>query len=265
VLLGTGVEREGDGFFPRLAWRPPDEQEQAVLLPDPSLPFARQGLRDCLCLFQLPRHLRSTGWQMLEQAHETEEKRQAGFAAFAAEVARFLAFKDLPVPDGAAFELVVSKPGQRSSHWNGQPPGLAFNLDGATPVPVRDEARRPRLWGGINLGDEVTSLLFLNLPAQGLLAELERRHPGQSLPGTLGELAERFLTLCPDYPPVRLGIEPGEGFRLPLGGLLIDGCTLDMQEPDVLLLVRHEGTCPPRSISGEAQMSPDLQGNFTGE
>ena len=59
---------------------------------------------------------------------------------------------------------------------------------------------------------------------------------GDSLLGdaklTLEELAEGFLTRCPDYPPVRLRVEPGEGFRLPAGGVLVDGCTLDQNEPD---------------------------------
>src|SRR5262249_44840350 len=157
------------------------------------------------------RHLRSAGWQLLEQVHETEEQRLAGFDAFVGEVARFLAFKELPVPDGAAFELLVSRPGQRATHRQGQPPGLSFNLDGATPLPVQDEDRRPRLGGIINLGDEPPPLLFLNLPAQGLLAELRHRHSGQVMPATLAELADRFLTLCPDYPPLRLRIDPGEG------------------------------------------------------
>jgi hypothetical protein len=237
LLLGAGVEREGEGFFPRVDWRSPDQHELGLLLPDPSRPLARQDLEGCLCLFRLPQHLCSACWDMVEKAQEAAMTGLDGFDAFAVEVARFLAFKELSVPEGAAFDLLVSKPGQRSIHRPGQPPGLRFSVAGTTSLPLSDEARRLRLWGGINLSDEPTSLVFVNLPARGLLAELGRRHPDALSIGTLDELAERFLTLCPDYPPVRLRIEPGEGFRLPAGGLLADGCTLDKNEPDLLLLV----------------------------
>jgi hypothetical protein len=194
-----------------------------------------------VCLFQLPRHLTSAWWRLLERAGAPGEGRLEGFDAFVSDVAEFLAFKDLPVPGGAAFDLLVSTPGLRSVHRSGVAHGLTFSLAAETPYPVEDATRWPRLWGAINLGDESTSLLFVNLAASDLLAELRRRHPEPFVPGTLHELADRFLTLCPDYPPVRLRIEPGEGFRLSTAGILVDGCTLDKTEPDVLLLVRHPG------------------------
>jgi hypothetical protein len=40
---------------------------------------------------------------------------------------------------------------------------------------------------------------------------------------------------------VRLRIEPGEGYRLTAAAILVDGCTLDKTEPDVLLRIRHPG------------------------
>jgi hypothetical protein len=205
ILLGAGVEREGDGFVPRPPWRFPEANELGLLFPDPSL-LERQELRNCLCLFQLPQHLRSAWWRMVEQAQETGAPQLDGFAAFVAEVANFLAFKDIAAPEGAAFDLLVSKPGQQTV-----PFGLTCNLG---------EARCSGLWGGINLGDEPTALLFINLLVGDIQAELARH---------------------PDYPPIRLRLEPGEGFRLPAGGLLVAGCTLDKEEPDVLLLVRHRG------------------------
>jgi len=216
ILLGTGIEREGEGFFFRPGWRSPDDRERDLLVPDPSHPSARGQLQDYLCLFQLPQHLLLAWLRLLERAQQAGLSRLEGFDAFVVDVARFLTFKELPAPQGAIFDLLVSQPGLRSIGW-------------------------PRLWGAINLGDEATSLLFVNLTAQDLVAELRQRDPDLSLPATRGELAERFLKLCPDYPLVRLRIEPGEGFRLPAGGLIVAGCTLDKNEPDVLLLVRHGG------------------------
>jgi hypothetical protein len=233
LLLAAGVEREGAAFFPRSNWRPPDDREVDLL--------TRQGLADCLSLFQLPRHLFTAWGRLLERAGVSGEGRLEGFDAFVADVAEFLAFKDLPVPEGAAFDLLVSTPGLRSLPRKGMAPGLTFSLAAHAPYPVEGATRWPRLWGGVNLGEESTSLLFINLLAAELLAELRRRYPDPFAPSTLAELADRFLTLCPDYPPVRLRIEPGEGFRLPAAAILVDGCTLDKTEPDLLLQIRHPG------------------------
>jgi hypothetical protein len=198
LLLGTGLEREGEGFFPQTGWRVPDESELKLLVLDAALPFERQALPNCLCLFHLPQHLIAAWCRVLENAEEQGRMPPDRFDAFVAQVVGFLAFKELPVPEGARFDLLLSKPG--------------------LPSVLEDEVARPRLWGGMNLGDEATSLVFINLAPQN-------------------------PALCPDYPPVRLRIDPGEGFRLPAAGVLMDCCTLDKQEPDVLLLVRNPNDC----------------------
>jgi len=41
-------------------------------------------------------------------------------------------------------------------------------------------------------------------------------------------------------PPIRLCLGPGEGFRLPPGGLILDGDATDKREPDVLLLISEQ-------------------------
>ena len=43
-----------------------------------------------------------------------------------------------------------------------------------------------------------------------------------------------------DCPPVRFRLGSGEGFRLPSGGLILDGDASDKQEPDVLLLISEQ-------------------------
>ena len=66
------------------------------------------------------------------------------------------------------------------------------------------------LWGGVNLGDEPALVVLTGLPER-------------------------------EAPPVRLCLEPGEGFRLPEPGPLVTGCTPDGQGPDVFLVVRRPG------------------------
>ena len=159
-------------------------------------------------------------------------------------MAGLLAFKGLAVPDGALFDLVASKPGQRSIRWNAggaRPEGLAFDLSPQTTWPPGQQRRQARLWGGINLGDEAVWVVLVNLAAGQIHDQLAQRCAGLPPAGTLGELADRFLTYLADYPPVRLRVEPGEGYRLPVGGILVDACTLDLERPAALLLIGDRG------------------------
>jgi hypothetical protein len=112
-------------------WRSPSEGERAALAP----PDVTAAERDRLVLlFALPAHLRSSFWAMLEQ-----DETRGGFSAFAAEVGRFLTFKQLPPPTQAGVELVLSGAG------------------GAV------EARG--LWAVINLGD---GSVAVGLPGLGV-------------------------------------------------------------------------------------------------
>ena len=243
LLLGGGVEEEQGRFVARPAWRVPTAAELAALAID-GAPTKRDELDGCLCLFALPQHLQTAWWDMLDRARPAETTQLEGFDAFVHEVASLLGFKELPVPNGANFELVASQPGQRSICWNAggaRPEGLAFDRLPRTAWPLFSEQRPARLWGAINLGNEAISAVLVNLAAQQIHDLLAQRFPGTPAPATHGELAARFLTHVDDYPPIRLRLEPGEGYRLPTGGVLVDVCTLDMEGPAVLLLIGDRG------------------------
>jgi hypothetical protein len=239
LLVGGGVEAEQGRFLPQAPWRTATAAELGALVTDRA-PAKRDDLDGCLCLFALPQHLQETWWDLLDRARLAGTTHLEGFDVFVREVASLLAFKELPVPDGATFDLVASQPGQRSICWNAggaRPEGLAFDVSPHTPWPPCPEGRPARLWGGINLGDEATSVVLVNLAARQMHDLLAAGFPDLAPPATHGELAEHFLSHLPDYPPVRLRIEPGEGYRLPAGSVLVDACTLDMEGPAVLLLI----------------------------
>jgi len=63
----------------------------------------------------------------------------------------------------------------------------------------------------------------------------------------------QFLFAFPDYPTVRVRLGPGEGCRLPPGGLILDGDPTGKEEPDMLLLISQEEQPPSRvmRIGGE--------------
>jgi hypothetical protein len=140
LSVGAGVEQTSEGLFPRPPWRPAHDDELTLLVLDPAGPTARQELPSCLCLFVVPGHLRSTFWDLLARAQEQGEISADGFSAFVAEIGRFLAFKQLPAPAGAVFDLVVNRSGQVEA--------LAASS----------------LWGLINLGEDAESVVFVNLP-----------------------------------------------------------------------------------------------------
>jgi hypothetical protein len=141
LALGTRVEQTAQGPVARPPWRPARADELAVLTLDPTRTTARAELPGCLCLLVLPAHLRAAFWDLLARSLEPGAVPAEGFGGFVADIARFLAFKQLPVPAGAVFDLVVTRPGP------------ATRLDAAA------------LWGLINLGEDAASVVFLNLPA----------------------------------------------------------------------------------------------------
>src|SRR5262249_39422774 len=117
LLVSGGVEEEQGRFVARPPWRAPTTAELAALGID-CPPAQREDLDGCLCLFALPQHLQTTWWDVLGRARMAGITQLEGFDAFVHEVASLLAFKELPVPNGANFELVASQPGQRSIRWN---------------------------------------------------------------------------------------------------------------------------------------------------
>jgi hypothetical protein len=150
-------------------WRPLSEGEQSALVPPRATPDVLSGL---VLLFALPGHLRSSFWVMLEQGGAAE-----GFDAFAAEVGRFLTFKQLPLPDRAVLELVLHGTGGKI-----EPRGLwaVVNL-GDDPVVVSVPGLRVRMEAGegCRLAEEVVAEV---IPPEGDAPNvlLVVRQPGEN-------------------------------------------------------------------------------------
>jgi hypothetical protein len=133
-------------------------------------------------------------------------------------------------------EVLVTAPGARSIRQNadtGQPSGLGSTIAPWSAWPPRAPA--PRLHALVNLGDEAAGVVLINVPLPALVGEIASQSHA-----TVGELTTSFLRTRPDYPPVRLRLEPGEGCRIPATGLILDGDATDNAEPVVLLLVTEE-------------------------
>ena len=139
----------------------------------------------------------------------------------------FLRFKEVALPSPCRVDVKVSRPGEPSTRWDaasGSPGGLAFDGEG--------KGAFDRLAGIINLGDEATHLVLLNLGPPAM-AEMAGRS-GPSAPGP--ELLRRFFATAATYPLLRVRLEAGDGLWLPVG-IVYDGCTLDQREVDVALTI----------------------------
>jgi hypothetical protein len=153
---------------------------------------------DAVAAFIIPAHLRSQWWDVAAASEEGEPDLEPFAQAFV----EFAQFKRLPLPPRCTFEVVVTPPGQ--------------------PAAVPDAAQQPRrAVAGVNLGDERTAVVLCNLVPD-------------ACPGGVAE----FLQACPDYPLVRVLLEPGEGLWFPAGGVAWAGCTRDKTDLDVWSSVR---------------------------
>ena len=249
VTVGAGLENLDGAFFPAGPWRAPTVAELASLTPEPTGTLKAIGENpavrlaptpvlptDSICLFRIPEHLRSAWWSLLDAAAWSGGPLQ-GFDGFAAQVSAFLAFKGLDVPGSTRMEAVVSAAGVRSIRRDpetGQILGLGSTIPPWATWPPDQTV--PRLRAIVNLGDEPSGLVLLNLPFAGA-AELVRQHATEPEPTTVGELLGCFFRACPNYPPVRLVLGPAEGYWLPAGGVVLDGDPTGKTEPDVLLLI----------------------------
>jgi hypothetical protein len=240
LMAGAGVAEAGGRFFPRSPWRPLTADEITQLTAGPEAGPEEDA--EAGCLFGIPGHLRAAWWELLDRSVEAGADALPGFEGFTRQVAEFLRFKRLDVPAGLRMEAVVTAAGRcsmRSDPETGAPAGLGPSLAPWAACAAPEDSL-PRLWAVVNLGDEDSRLVLIVHPLQSLAANLASRPAVQPVPATVGELAGWFLRAFPDCPPIRLRLGPGEGFRLPAGGLILDGDATDKQEPDVLLLISEQ-------------------------
>ena len=231
VRLNQGVAVESDGrFFPRDSWRPLDQAESTLLS---AAPAAATFPRDDVGLFSITERLRTRWWDMAGEAARSSPGKNDWFSAYTRELHEFARFKGLPLPAGCVIDAVVSPAGQRSTRSDrgrGAPrlAGLSFSVvfaDANDTGAGRDSGAGWRGLGGINLSDEPTSIVFLNLSPQRMAQWLVADGLDEATSRDPGEVARRFLTRFSAYPVVQLTLNPCEGYWWPVDGIVYDGDT----------------------------------------
>lgn len=210
LRLNGGVLDNAGRILARDDWRPPTPEELQLLTAPAGDPA------DALALFNIPDRLHGEWWSL--EADEDADARRVAFQKYAGAVIEYLQFKQLPLPPACAVEVVIQAPGLASTRPN---------LGGLT-------AEQPGVVVGINLSDEESALIFLNLGHAHLAAD---PIPADAkIPFT--ERVRSFLARHIDYPLVKVSLRPGEGFWLPSLPMVIDGDTRGRTEIDVQLVIR---------------------------
>lgn len=246
LWVNTGVDAVAGGFFPRPDWRRALDGEVAILtrgdagLVDAgSAVSSGEGVEaEEMLLFALPDRLRLSWWEQAEDGPTSAGAASAGFVEFARKVDEFLRFKGLPLPPSCLYEVVATAPGQDSTRLDAARGGLA-GLAGPPDLPAQGDSLPGSAVGGINLGDEDTWLVFLNVPAAAI-DDLIRARAAGDRPGGRGApqaSAREFLAAFPTYPLVRLLLHPGEGYLLPAACVASDGNTRGKRDLDVVLRI----------------------------
>ncbi len=232
LRINSGVREDDGRFFPNPDWRPATDAELAVLVAGPHR-LQHEFPRQDLCLFAITEHLRSRFWSLAQGGLGGSAEGDDWFPRFARELAEFARFKGLPLSPSCTFDLKVSQAGQPSTRIDaaaGDARLAGLDLD-------RPDSG-PRPLGGINLGDEPTGLVLLNLGPASIRERLAATEPPEASPATPRDLARRFLGRFPSHPIVRVILRPGEGYWLPDDGLIFDGDTTDLAGIDVRLEIR---------------------------
>jgi len=270
LQINGGVTRIEEGFIAEPTWHPATDSERAVLVAGettnpssaaakdpavvrlpPATPQAASG-DDCrpseeswrqdLCVFAIPEHLRAVWWELAARQVETLPAGLEGMEAFARAVADFAQFKGVPLPPQCAFEVTLTPAA-------GPPTSTSM---GAIETPARAPilhlsraadagAASSRVIARINLGDERTSLIFVNLRSSRIAELLAGRlcSADSASSAQEGDQARSFLAHFPTYPLVRLVLEPGEGVWLPDADVIYDDGRSGKSDIEVWLIVRQ--------------------------
>jgi hypothetical protein len=215
-----------------LAWHPASESQLDALVTSKS---PEDAWRRDICLFAIPEHLRAKWWEMAARQIETLPTRLDGMEPFARAVAEFAQFKRVPLPRQCAFDVTLTSPDQGSIEKPsaGQVPRRSWVVeatDGSSPLVAR-----------INLGDERTALIFLNL-SRSRMAEMLKLQGHKAAAATeTSDQVDAFLSIFSGYPLLRLFLDPGEGIWLPNDEVIYRVDRSGKADLDVWLTLKDDG------------------------
>jgi hypothetical protein len=239
LQINGGVDTVDGRFCPRRDWRPPDHADFDRLIGgppsvEPAGAAPKVASADAVLppsdvgSFHLPSHLRRAWWALADSPDALAGDGRS-YHAFARDAIEFL-----------RLEVAVRGPGEPPAGWL-TPSGAAGASESGENRPS-PAGERERVVAVVNLGDEPTHLVLLNLAPAAMAALIGAPWPIDPARGACADLLGRFFTALPSYPLVRVRLEAGDGLWFPAHGLVHDVCTLDKREVDVALTLRDDTT-----------------------
>ena len=236
LSINSGVVTENGNNFPRDDWRPLSQEELEILTQSDK----DTGYRHSLQLFNIPDRLHELFWDLdLEQVVRqlNNQVLVKSYGDFVDQLAEFLRFIEAPVPRRCEFQTMISALGQRSTRVD---PSNKNTL-GLKADRCYQEAGE-LMAASVNMGDETRSMVWLNLCPLLMRNVLERQNKKKIYKdeASLRNMVNNFLAEFPQYPILRLNIEPGQGIFFPFNCFIYDGYTMEMDGPDFNIMITPE-------------------------
>lgn len=233
-------------FVPKMPWRDPSCDDLELLTFDPGSGKSWNVAND-VAVIRIPKELISPFEAMLENhgvrekcaaseyssvsKHKSWAKTLEGISEYVANIssekpADVIYFR---LADPGHLTLTKDEFGAEGQRFAG------IHIDSWDRLPLRLRHKsRNRLC--INLSREARYSLFINLPLMSMFNHLGLPDPQYFFEDFRGlYLGQRFMRRCPNYPVVRLQIEPGEAYLLPTDNLVHDASTEGNRFADITL------------------------------
>jgi hypothetical protein len=232
LYLNSGCERWEGCFRARHDWRSPSQEELEILTAP--LGNAAESQSDWIELLEIPGHL-DKQWRAIARTLATDTGNASQeYERFVASLASFFRFKKVDV-ENCAFTVTAAEPPHRSAFTRGGPPGgLKIGAAEESPLLV------------INLGNEPTALVILNLPIRRL-RELVAARGATKEPSS--RIPQQFMELFPEYPLVQIVLPVRHGVRFFPDAVVHDAYLAKRNDLDILLRI----TRAPTSISSAVE------------
>jgi hypothetical protein len=228
VCLNSGSERWQSSFRARPDWRTPSEEELQILTaPEGDAPGSQS---DRIELLEIPSHLHEEWRPIARNLATGTGSASREYEQFVTSLASFFRYKNVHVED-CTFTVTAAESTRRSAFTHlGSPGGLQIGAVEESPLLA------------VNLGDEPTALVLLNIP-------IRRLRELVASPGLADEspscITQQFMESFPEYPLVRLVLPARHGVRFFPDAVVHGGDMAKENQSDILLRI----TRGRRSIS----------------
>jgi len=235
-------------FHPKVDWRRLSSEELASLLV-PRL----SSLNRTVCIFRVSSFIVERFYEFGLDALKVVSKQHYNkcfdtvFMDYWREVHQYLQESFFVSFNPCSLAVNFTEPGKESSSYSSdQGKYIGLHIDNWGEPKVRVDQRDIQgVRVGLNIGQETRDVVFVNLSAQRMV-EMTKHHLTPREIARVGQLVKEknasrfvafFIECFPNYPVIRISLDPGEGYIMPVNNILHNGYPLDKSVVDVNLQI----------------------------